>query len=64
MEFKKPNKVNHGNSGGPVFNKSGNVIGVTVSGLFTDDGASRNINYVIPILDALDALKISDHLIQ
>jgi len=51
--------VNPGNSGGPVFNSSGNVIGITVAGLFTRDGASRNINYVIPILDALDALNIA-----
>lgn len=51
--------VNLGNSGGPVFNSSGNVIGITVAGLFTKDGASRNINYVIPILDALDALNIA-----
>ena len=50
--------VNPGNSGGPVFNSSGNAIGITVAGLFTRDGGSRNINYVIPILDALDALKI------
>lgn len=50
--------VNPGNSGGPVFNSSGNVIGITVAGMFTRDGGSRNINYVIPILDALDALKI------
>ena len=51
--------VNPGNSGGPVFNESGNVIGITVAGLFTKDGSSRNINYVIPIADALDALKIA-----
>ncbi len=50
--------VNPGNSGGPVFNRSGNVIGITVAGLFTRDGASRNINYVIPIIDALAALDI------
>jgi serine protease Do len=50
--------VNPGNSGGPVFNGSGNVIGVTVAGFFTSAGGSKNINYVIPIADALDALKI------
>ncbi len=51
--------VNPGNSGGPVFNSSGNVIGITVAGLFTRDGGSKNINYVIPIVDALEALKIT-----
>ena len=50
--------VNPGNSGGPVFDSSGNVIGITVAGLFTKDGSSMNINYVIPIIDALDALDI------
>lgn len=45
--------VNPGNSGGPVFNDAGNVIGIIVSGHFTNDGASRNINYIIPINDAL-----------
>lgn len=50
--------VNPGNSGGPVFNRSGNVIGITVSGIFTKDGGSKNINYIIPILDAFDSLKI------
>jgi hypothetical protein len=34
------------------------VIGITVAGLFTSDGASKNINYVIPIMDALKALDI------
>lgn len=50
--------VNPGNSGGPVFNGAGNVIGITVAGLFTSDGGSKNINYVIPIMDALEALDI------
>lgn len=50
--------VNPGNSGGPVFNGAGNVIGITVAGLFTSDGGSKNINYVIPIMDALKALDI------
>jgi len=50
--------VNPGNSGGPVFDSSGNVIGITVAGLFTNDGGSKNINYIIPIMDALGSLNI------
>ncbi len=57
--YRTDTAVSPGNSGGPVFNSSGNVIGITVAGLFTKDGGSRNINYVIPIVDALDALKIA-----
>lgn len=48
--------VNPGNSGGPVFNDEGNVIGITVSGYITKDGGSRNINNIIPIDDALRVL--------
>lgn len=50
--------VNPGNSGGPVFDDHGNVIGMTVSGHFTKDGGSRNINYLIPISSALSSLGI------
>lgn len=50
--------VNPGNSGGPAFNEFGNVIGITVSGHFTKDGASRNINYLIPISEAISALNL------
>ncbi len=50
--------VNPGNSGGPVFDGSGNVIGITVAGVFTSDGGSKNINYIIPIMDALSSLDI------
>ncbi len=50
--------VNPGNSGGPVFNKYGNVIAITVSGLVTKEGNTTNINYLIPIDDALNVLGI------
>ena len=53
--------VNPGNSGGPVFDSSGNVIGITVAGIFTSDGGSKNINYIIPIMDALASLDIELH---
>ncbi len=37
--------INRGNSGGPVFDETGELIGLTVSGIFTQGGASMNINY-------------------
>ena len=51
--------INPGNSGGPVFDASGELIALTVSGMFTRGGASLNINYLIPIDDAIDTLNLS-----
>ena len=48
--------INSGNSGGPAFNENGDVIGIAVAGLFTEDGAGVGINYLIPIDDALRPL--------
>jgi S1-C subfamily serine protease len=48
--------VNPGNSGGPALNERGDVIGLTVSGAFTDSGAPLDIAFLIPIEDALAAL--------
>lgn len=56
--FQTDAAVSPGNSGGPAFNEFGNVIGITVSGYFTQDGASKNINYLIPISDALAVLNL------
>lgn len=50
--------VNPGNSGGPAFNESGQVIAVTVAGIFTADGASANINYLVPIDEVLAGLDV------
>jgi len=50
--------VNPGNSGGPLINEEGNVIGITVSGA-TLKGVPSGINFFVPIQDALDALNIS-----
>lgn len=50
--------INPGNSGGPVFNSTGELVALTVSGFFTNNGASLNINYLIPIDDAIDTLNI------
>ncbi len=50
--------VKPGNSGGPVFDQHGRIVGLTVSGLFTRSGASLDVNLVIPIEAALAALRI------
>jgi hypothetical protein len=51
--------VNPGNSGGPVFDERGELLAISVAGVFTRDGASLNVNYLIPIADALQALNLS-----
>lgn len=48
--------INPGNSGGPAFNQYGEVIGIAVAGLFTRQGGSLNINFLIPIEEALKIL--------
>ena len=53
--------INPGNSGGPVFNQHGEVIGIAVSGLFTQAGSSLNINFLIPIDEVLATLNISNN---
>jgi S1-C subfamily serine protease len=50
--------INPGNSGGPVFNRYGEVVGVSVSGLFTQQGISLNINFLIPIDEVIKALAL------
>jgi S1-C subfamily serine protease len=50
--------INRGNSGGAVFNDSGELVALTVAGVFTNTGASLNINYLIPIDDAILTLNI------
>jgi len=46
-----------GNSGGPLVDKSGNVVGMTVMGR-TENGAFVGINYFIPIGEALATLNL------
>ncbi len=50
--------INPGNSGGPVFDSSGELVALAVAGMFTHEGASLNINYLIPIDDVIKTLKL------
>lgn len=50
--------VQPGNSGGPLTDPSGNVVGVTQSGI-EPNGTSVGINFFIPIADALAALNVT-----
>jgi serine protease Do len=54
--------INFGNSGGPVFNRKGELIAISVSSLMTREGATLNINYLIPIDDALLGLNVEPKL--
>ncbi|MCF8495259.1 MAG: serine protease [Alphaproteobacteria bacterium] len=47
-----------GNSGGPLIDEFGNVVGLTVSGWKDQEQALSGLNNFIPIKDALEALDI------
>lgn len=47
--------IRPGNSGGPLVDKDGNVVGIAVSGIVIDQ-VSQGINFFIPIDDALKSL--------
>lgn len=47
--------VLQGNSGGPMFDEQGNVVAITVLGLF---GSGSGLNLFIPINEALSALNV------
>ncbi len=50
--------IRPGNSGGPLVDKNGNVVGIAVSGLVINN-VSQGINFFIPINDALNVLNAS-----
>jgi len=47
--------ITHGNSGGPLLDEKGNVIGMAVSGL---DNTSANLNFFIPVTEILASLNL------
>jgi len=54
--FQTDAAVHPGNSGGPVFDAAGDLVALSVSGLVSADGATMNVNYLIPIGRALTAV--------
>ena len=50
--------INHGNSGGPLFNAKGEVIGITTAIYTKSGGGSIGIGYAIPITDARELLPV------
>jgi|GEM_PF-514414 len=52
--------IHGGNSGGPLFDAYGNVVGISVLGLYMHEGKrSSDLNLFIPIEDALKKLQIN-----
>ncbi len=51
--------IHQGNSGGPLLDENGNIVGMSVAGYAIDDvGRGAGLNLFIPIEDALDKLDI------
>jgi prepilin-type processing-associated H-X9-DG protein len=50
--------INHGNSGGPLLDEKGQIVGLAVSGLFAGE-APMGVNFFIPIDDALKVLALT-----
>ena len=51
--------IHQGNSGGPLLDSNGNVIGISVSAVLSGNGPTGvGLNFFIPIKDALDTLNI------
>lgn len=51
--------VQPGNSGGPLLDDRGNIVGITSRGEPTDAGTPSGVNFFVPITDALDRLGLS-----
>ena len=51
--------VQPGNSGGPLLDDRGNIVGITSRGAPTDAGTPSGVNFFVPITDALDRLGLS-----
>lgn len=52
--------IDRGNSGGPVFNEHGELVGISVAGQLSSDGKIGHIGLAIPLAEFLECLKIRD----
>ena len=51
--------IHGGNSGGPLFDGKGNIVGISVAGLYMHEGKrSSDLNLFIPVAEALERLNI------
>ncbi|MGE0117787.1 MAG: S1C family serine protease [Dongiaceae bacterium] len=51
--------VQPGNSGGPLLDDRGNIVGITSRGAPTDAGTPSGVNFFVPITEALSRLGLS-----
>lgn len=52
--------IHGGNSGGPLLNQEGNIIGISTLGLYADDSKrGAGLNMFVPIGEALQVLDIN-----
>jgi len=51
--------IQGGNSGGPLLDKNGNVVGISYAGIGPAGQFSAGVNFFIPIADALRSLNIN-----
>ena len=54
--FKTDAAISPGNSGGPLVNSNGEVVGVNIWSLPGDEGRAQNLNFAISIVDILRSL--------
>ena len=50
--------IHGGNSGGPLLDAHGNIVGLAVAGMASSDDNNMGLNYFIPIGEALNAVRV------